>query len=49
MKLKNRAKFMNQNGVSIDEQSHCLIDCFNNIHIIERHDCLPIDYHMDEI
>ena len=49
IKLKNKAIFMNQNGSSINEQAHCLIDSLNNIHIFDRHDCLPMDYHPDEI
>ena len=49
IKLKNKAIFINQNGISIDEQTHCLIDNLNEIHIIERHDCLPMDYQPDEI
>ena len=48
-RLKSKAIFLNQNGVSMNEQAHCLIDNFNEIHIIERHDCLPMDYHPDEI
>ena len=49
VKLKNSAKFINQNGINLNEQVHCLIDSLNNIHLIERQDCLPIDYHPDEI
>lgn len=49
LKLKDKAIFINQNGTLLNEQIHCLIDSFNNIHIIERHDCLPMDYHPDEI
>ena len=49
IKLKNKALFTNKNSVSINEQAYCLIDDFNNIHLIERHDCLPMDYHPDEI
>ena len=49
IKLKNKAIFINQNGSSSNEQIHYLIDSFNNIHTIERHDCLPMDYHPDEI
>ena len=49
VKLKSKAIFLNQNGISINEQAHCLIDNYNEIHIIERHDCLPMDYHPDEI
>ena len=49
IKLKNKSIFTNQNSISIDEQTHCLIDNLNGIHIIERHDCLPIDYQPDEI
>lgn len=49
LKIKNKAIFTNKNGVSINEQAYCLIDDFNNIHLIERHDCLPMDYHPDMI
>lgn len=48
-KLTKKAIFMNQSGAPINEQAHCLIDNLNNIHLIEMHDCLPIDYHADEI
>ena len=49
IKLRNKAIFTNQNGSAINERTHCLIDSYNNIHIIERHDCLPMDYYPDEI
>ena len=49
VKLKNKTKFFNQIGVPINDQSYCFIDCFNQTHIIERNDCLPMDYQMDNI
>ena len=49
IRLKHKSIFMNQGGTSINEQNQCLIDSQNNIHIIERHDCLPMDYYSDEI
>ena len=49
IKLKNKAIFTNQNGIFIDEQTYCLIDSLNEIHTIERHNCLPIDYQPDEL
>lgn len=49
VKLNNKAIFTNQSGVSLNEQTQCLIDSLNNVHLIERHDCLPMEYHIDEI
>ena len=49
IKLKFRAKFMNQYGLLNEEQIYCFIDNYNQIHEISRHDCLPLDYHSEEI
>ena len=43
-KLDKKAKFVNQYGIIRDEQTYYFIDSLNQIHLIERHDCLPIDY-----
>ena len=49
IKLKYKAKFINQYGILSDEQTYYFIDSLNQIHTIERHDCLPMDYHPSEI
>ena len=49
IKLKYKAKFINQYGILSDEQTYHFIDSLNQIHTIERHDCLPMDYHPSEI
>jgi hypothetical protein len=49
LKLKNKAKFINQIGFLNNEQNYYFIDSFNQIHLIERHDCLPMDYHPEMI
>ena len=48
VKLKNKAVFLNQSGVALNDKTYCFIDSFNNIHLIERNDCIPIDYHPNE-
>ena len=49
---KDDYKHVNDNEICISKSEdtvESLIDSFNNIHTIERHDCLPMDYHPDEI
>lgn len=43
-KLNYNTTFFNQNGILNDDQSYYFIDNLNQIHIIDRHDCLPMDY-----
>ena len=49
IKLQNKAKFTNQYGILKDYQTYCFIDSLNKIHNIDRHDCLPMDYHPSQI
>ena len=42
-KLDNNAKFIHQYGI-LNEQCYYFIDSLNQIHKINRHDCLPMDY-----
>lgn len=44
VKLKNKAKFINQIGFLNNEQNYYFIDNFNQILLIEIHDYLPMDY-----
>ena len=48
-KLKNKTKFTNQSGVLSNNQHYYFIDYLNEIHTIERHDCLPMDYNPEMI
>ena len=49
IKLNSRAKFINQCGILNEEQTYVFIDSLNERHSIDRHDCLPLDYHPTEI
>lgn len=49
IKLESKAKFTNQYGILKDYQTYCFIDSLNKIHTIDRHDCLPMDYHPSQI
>ena len=49
IKLQNKAKFTIQYGILKDYQTYCFIDSLNKIHNIDRHDCLPMDYHPSQI
>ena len=49
IKLQNKAKFTNQYGILKDYQTYWFIDSVNKIHTIDRHDCLPMDYHPSQI
>lgn len=48
-KLPYKAKFVHQYGILQDDQIYCFIDSLNNIHTVDRHDCLPMDYQPTEI
>lgn len=46
--LNAKTIFTQQYGILNDAQSYYFIDYLNQIHIIDRHDCLPMDYlHID--
>jgi len=49
IKLHRKAKFINQCGILNDEQTYVFIDSLNERHTVDRHDCLPLDYHPTEI
>lgn len=49
IKLNSKAKFINQYGILNDEQTYFFIDSLNERHTVDRHDCLPLDYHPTEI
>ena len=49
IKLKYKTKFFNQHGILGSDQTYFFIDSQNQIHTIDRHDCLPLDYHPMEI
>ena len=49
IKLNSNAKFINQCGILNDEQTYVFIDSLNERHTVDRHDCLPLDYHPTEI
>jgi hypothetical protein len=49
IKLHSKAKFINQYGILNDEQTYVFIDSLNERHTVDRHDCLPLDYHPTEI
>ena len=49
IKFKSKAKFMHQYAIINEDQICYFIDTLNKIHMVDRHDCLLMDYYPEEI